>query len=134
MYCLIGFLLLTACNKEPKFERTMLLGDWRGINISFNGEEGNSENGWINFTSFLRLEEEGFILNFATGPWNISEDQLILDAREVLGVPIKKYTIVQLTDNQLILESLQTEGEFCCDFEEFSSSEKILIRQEFERL
>lgn len=102
--------------------------------MNFNGLDGNLINDWISSGVILNINNNNtYYRNYITGAWSINKDILFLQPDSNLIDFFWEYKIVELTENSLEMRVNLSEGQYCCDFAEFTSDELLTINEKYIR-
>lgn len=131
----ISVLGLFSCEKPEgvNIDQRLIIGTWRLEEVTFNGIDGKDINDWISNSTVLDIGEHGrYYRNYDRGTWSLDKDKLILDSSyDDVSSLTREYRILKLTDDILKVQITLTEGQYCCDFEEFESEELLTITETF---
>lgn len=125
---------MISCDKTPLITSENLVGNWRTESVSFNGVNSSELTTWLNNANFMGISSGGsYYRNYTTGTWSVDEDKFTLHPIPELGIQPWTYTIIDYSETSLTLSIELTEGEYCCDFEEFESDEILSITEKYVR-
>lgn len=129
-------LFIVSCSGMVSPDSDLLGGYWRGEKSFINGEEEDTK--WaeeVILGLFPSEEGENFYYRvYENGTWVLKGDQLNCSPREDLGIPPYSYTIIEVTDDRLILERKNIRAkELQRSVEGISPDEIITFREEFRR-
>jgi len=138
LFLMLVVLLATfseSCTKENQKSTDDLIGYWQSEKIEFNGKSFSGDFEQWNNSTGLSLEAEAFYYkNYVTGNWKLQDDKITLTPNDGLGIAPQIYKVISVSETSLVLEIELTEGEYCCDFDEFESEEKLQIIEHFKRI
>lgn len=132
---LTGFVLLFACEKEDKApDRGLITGTWRLEQVIFNETDGVEINDWISNSTILNIDANGFYYrNYVGGEWIINNRTLILDPGETMPEFYWEYEVLALSKETLKVRISLTEGQYCCDFDQFEENDVLSITETYIR-
>jgi len=123
-----------SCEKGNLSNTDELIGYWQSEKIEFNGKTFSGDFEWVNGSTGLNLEAEDFYYkNYVSGNWKLQDNKIELTPNENLGIAPQIYKVISVTETTLVLEIELSEAEYCCDFEEFESDEKLKIIEHYKR-
>lgn len=127
LFIMTSILSFQACKKESGIsENRKITGEWITESISVNNIQKE-------YSIYLKIDKnEDVYHNYIVGKWKTNEDHFSLKPYD-MQLPERNYKIISLTESKLTLLIKLTEGEYCCDFEEFESEEKLEIIEEYTR-
>ncbi|MEX0719864.1 MAG: hypothetical protein WD059_04290 [Balneolaceae bacterium] len=133
-YIIIVAFTFSSCIQNEEFVPSpdVLVGSWESESIeieSLSGEGLMSE-----FTTYLFIgEDKSFYKNYMSGNWELSDNHLILNLNQFFDIQPRTYKVVDFSRNTMTLQIQTTEGEYCCNFEEFESNEMLLVTEKYVR-
>lgn len=131
----IGCFLASSCenndlNPYPRPEA--IIGSWRSEAVYLN--EVKSDFFSRGSLLFFIKEDNSFNKLYLNGTWNLQGHTLRIERGAEWGLEDWVYQVVDYSDNMLTLELRLTEGQYCCDFDEFEENEIITIREVYSRI
>jgi hypothetical protein len=135
------FIFLFSCNHDQNNEEIEInsslitKGAWRLEQVTFNNINGTEINDWISSSTTLTIDDNNsFYRNYISGEWTINDDVLKLSStQQGLQINNWNYQILELTEKTLKLKIELTEGEYCCDFEQFEEHEILTIVETYNK-
>ncbi|MEJ1239704.1 hypothetical protein WBG78_16325 [Chryseolinea sp. T2] len=126
-----------SCDKDSDATPTedAMLGLWNREIVYLNGT--NSDQIWdnLNGTNHLQFNrDKTFGRAYEIGHWVLSGKSLTLDRDESTGGRDWIYDIIENSKDKLVLEIKLRESEYCCDFDAFSDTEIITIREVYRKV
>jgi len=134
-FLLIACLVVLSC-EEHKFVRPeAIVGSWRSEAVYLNGVNSEQYFDWLNTGSvFIIKNDNTYARNYVWGNWRLSNEELRLEANENMGMVDWNYKIIEQTKDQLTLELHLTESQYCCNFDSFTDTEIITIKEVYKRI
>lgn len=128
LFFLTTIISFQACKKENGIaDNSQIIGEWITESIKVNDIQKE-------YNIYLKVDENDDVYhNYIVGKWESNEDQFSIKPNDVQLLD-RNYKIISLTETKLTLLISLTEGEYCCDFDEFESEEKLEIIEEYTRL
>ena len=111
-----------------------LTGTWRLEHVRFNQIEGTEINDWISTSTILSIQEDkAYFRNYVAGTWSLEDNTLTLDPGATFPNFYWEYEVLELTEEVLEVRISLTEGEYCCNFDEFEEDEVLVITERYVR-
>ena len=128
--------LFFSCSspQSESIDTDLVKGTWQLEQVTFNDLDGYQINEWISNSTILNIDDNFFYRNYIVGTWSIDRDRLILKPDSALSDFLWDYEILELSANLLELQIILSEGQYCCDFDEFDSDELITITETYMRV
>lgn len=133
---IIGLILLYSCDKEDDsvINPNLITGTWRLEQVTFNQTNGTEINDWISNSTILKIDNnKSYYRNYVGGEWSLDNQVLVLNPGETLPNFYWEYKVLELTEGILIVQISLTEGEYCCDFDQFKEDEVLMITEKYIR-
>lgn len=124
--------IFSSCIQNEEFVPSpdVLIGSWKSETIEIESLSSEGSVSWG--TSFLYIgEDNSFFRNYMSGNWELSDNHLILN--NSFDIQPWTYKVIDFSKNTMTLQIQTTEGEFCCNFEEFESDEILLVTEKYVR-
>lgn len=134
---LAGLVLLFSCDKADNnvIDPYLITGTWRLEEVTFNQTDGTEINDWISNSTILYIDENKFYYrNYVGGKWALNDKMLVLDTGETLPNFYWEYEVLELTADILEVRISLTEGQYCCDFDQFEENENLTITEKYVKL
>ena len=127
--------LVSACNKADEVNfNELIVGVWSSENVNINGIEGTDINQWSGPSIALNIKEGSeFYRNYLEGDWTLDKSKLTLSPNENIQSIEWNYEILELTESLLKLKIELTEGDYCCDFDQFDEDEVLTIIETYRK-
>lgn len=132
-FLFVVLLFFTSCdNQKMVVTSGEIIGTWRSDNLVFRSAEDGEELIWGG--AILTIAEDStYYKNFVSGRWEFLDNELILKSREDLEMESQSFKVKKVSETEMKLQIKMTEGEYCCDFEEFKSDELLVITESFRK-
>ena len=130
-------LLLPSCSENLAPDSALLQGSWRGVRFTINDQVQREEwaTGTILGFSPPGMETDSYYRNYETGTWMLQKDQLTFTPPLNFGIPSYQYTILELTDNRLVLQRINVKvDDLSWRVDEFPSGTVVTMTEEYQRI
>ena len=129
----ISLTLLFSCNKEEnEINPNLITGAWILEQVSFNEIDGTEINDWVSNSTILYIgDNNSYYRNYIGGEWSLNENKLILNPGANLKNFYWEYQILELTEKSLRVRIDLTEGQYCCNLEQFEEDELLMITENY---
>lgn len=132
----IGFAFLFSCVKEDNhvIDPNLITGSWRLELVTVNQIDGAEINDWISNSTILRIDENNsYYRNYVTGEWAINDKMLVLNPGEDMPNFYWEYEVLELLEDTLTMQIKLTEGQYCCDLDQFTEDEVLTFTEKYVR-
>ncbi len=135
-FWLVGLVLIFSCEKNEGdiVDQNLLIGNWRLQAVTFNEINGSEINDWISNSTAFSIGNDGrYYRNYVQGKWIMNNRKLILNPGKFSPNHYWEYEVLDLTKDVLKVRLFLTEGQYCCDFDQFEENEIISIMETYSR-